>query len=87
MAEAGMGADHMIGWAADGSGRKAGDALPKDRVGFETDRIPVALGLRKLMDVRCGEGGIASEKAAQVPFPVTRDDGLQNAELPDRRTG
>ncbi len=44
MAEAGMGADHVIGWAADGSGRKVGDALPKDRVGFETDRIPVVLG-------------------------------------------
>ncbi len=38
MAEAGMGADHMIGRAVDGSGRKTGDALPKDRVGFETDR-------------------------------------------------
>ena len=44
MAEAGMGADHVIGWAADGSSRKAGDALLKDHVGFETDRIPVALG-------------------------------------------
>ncbi len=59
----------MIGWAADGSGRKAGDALPKDRVGFETDRIPVALGCvpdrrpvehKQPMAAGAGEGPIPS---------------------------
>ena len=74
-----MGANHMIWWAADGARQQVGDVLLKDRVGLETDRVLVALGLDKLIDVRCGERGIASEVAAQVAFPVTLNDRLQNA--------
>jgi hypothetical protein len=68
----------MIWRAADGSRQQVGDALLKDSVGLETDRVLVALGLQKLVDIRCSERGIASEIAARVPFPVTLNDRLQN---------
>jgi hypothetical protein len=41
----------MIGRAADRSRQQVGDALLKDGIGLETDRVLVARGLQKLIDV------------------------------------
>ena len=44
-----------------------------------SDQCSTSLGKA---NVRCGEGGIPSEVAAQVPFPVTLNDGFQYARHP-----
>ena len=68
----------MVRWATDGAGQQMGNAFLKNLVGFEADDVFVILGFQKLVYVRCGEGGISPEIAAQVPFPVTLDDRFQN---------
>ncbi len=55
------------------------DAFLKNLVGRQPDRVQETLGFQKLVDVRRGKGSIPSEVAAQVSFPVTLDDGFQNA--------
>ena len=44
----------MIGQAAGRPRQQAGDALLKDRIGLERDRVLVARGLQKFIDVRGG---------------------------------
>jgi hypothetical protein len=44
-----------------------------------TDRVLVARGLQKPIDVGWGEGGVAPEVAAQAPLPVTLNDSPQYA--------
>ena len=68
----------MMGGTVDGTRQQVGDALLQDRVGRETDSVEEVLGFQKLVDIRLGEGGIPSEVAAQVPFPVALNDRLQN---------
>ncbi len=53
------------------------DALLKNLVRWQTDRVEEPFGFDVIVDARCGERGIASEIAAQVAFPVTLDDGFQ----------
>ena len=56
-----------------------GDAFLKNLVIRQADRREETLGVQKLVYVRRGKGRIPSEVAAQFPFPVTLDDGFQNA--------
>jgi len=44
----------------------------------QTDRVQEALGFEVFVYLRRGEGGIPSEVAAQVPFPVALNDRFQN---------
>ena len=78
IAEAGVIAPHMVRWATDGAGQQMGNAFLKNLVGFEADGILEILGFQEFIDVRRGEGGVPSEIATQVPFPVTLDDRFQN---------
>ena len=55
-----------------------GDAFSKNHVGFETDRVLVALGFQELIEVRCGKGCIASEVTPQLAVPIPGDHGFQN---------
>jgi hypothetical protein len=47
-----MEAANMVRRATDGAGEQMGDALLKNRVGFETDGVGVAFGFQELIDVR-----------------------------------
>jgi len=78
IAEAGVIAPHMVRRTANGTRQKMSDTFLKNLIGFEADDVFVILGFQKLVYVRCGEGGISPEIAAQVPFPVTLDDRFQN---------
>jgi hypothetical protein len=69
----------MVGRTAYRAGQKTGNAFLKNLVLRQTDRIEETLTFQNLIDVRGGEGGVPSEVAAQVPFPVTLNDGIQNA--------
>ncbi len=69
----------MIRRTANGAGQQVSDAFLKNLVLWQTDRVPEIFGFQKLIDVRRGEGGVAAKVAAQVPLPVTLNDGLQNA--------
>jgi len=55
-----------------------GDTHLKNCVRFEADGIEEIFSFQKLIDVRCSEGGVPSEVATQVPFPVTLNDGFRN---------
>ena len=55
-----------------------GDAFLKNLVHRQTDRVQEALGFEVFVYLRRGEGGIPSEVAAQVPFPVALNDRFQN---------
>ena len=55
-----------------------GNALLENSVRLEADGVKKTFCFQELVDVRCGKGGIPSEVAAQVPFPVTRNDGFKN---------
>ena len=68
----------MVRWTANGTRQKMGDTFLKNLIGFKTDDVFVILSCQQFIKVRQGKGGIASEVAAQVPFPVTLDDGFQN---------
>ena len=68
----------MVRWATDRSGQQMGNAFLKNLVGFEADGILEILGFQEFIDFRRGEGGVPSEIATQVPFPVTLDDRFQN---------
>jgi hypothetical protein len=55
-----------------------GNAALKNSVLRQTDRVEKTLTLQELVDVRRGEGGVLSDVATQVPFPVTLNDRFQN---------
>lgn len=55
-----------------------GDTFLKNLIGFKADDVFEILTFQELVDVRCSKGGISSEVAAQVPFPITLNDGFQN---------
>ena len=55
-----------------------GDTFLKNLIGFKTDDVFVILSFQEFIKVRQGKGGIPSEVAAQVPFPVTLNDRFQN---------
>ena len=55
-----------------------GNAFLKNLVLRQTDRVEKTLGFQKLVEVRGGEGGIASKVSSQVPFPVTRNNRFKN---------
>ena len=54
------------------------DTFVKNLIGFKTDDVFVILSFQEFIKVRQGKGGIPSEVAAQVPFPVTLNDRFQN---------
>ena len=68
----------MVRWTANGTRQKMGDTFLKNLIGFKTDDVFVILSFQEFIKVRQGKGGIPSEVAAQVPFPVTLNDGFQN---------
>ena len=68
----------MVGRAGDGTREQVSDACLKNRVGLETDRVLVTLGFQELIEVRRGEGRIASEVAPHLPIPITGNHGFQN---------
>ncbi len=76
--EAGVEAANVVWRPADGTGEKMRDVLLKNHIRFELNGVGVALGFQELIDVRCGESGIAPEVAAQVAFPIAGDNRLQN---------
>jgi len=55
-----------------------GNALLENLVGFKANCVKKTRTPQEFINVRCSEGGIASEIAAKVPFPVTLNDGFQN---------
>ena len=55
-----------------------GDTFLKNSVRLEADGVKKTFCFQELVYVRCGKGGIPTEVAAQVPFPVTLDDGFEN---------
>ena len=61
----------MVGRATDGTREQVSDACLKNRVGHETDRVLVTLGFQELIEVRRGEGRIASEVAPHLPIPIS----------------
>jgi len=68
----------MAGWTANGTRQKMDNTFLKDFIGFGTDDVFVIPSFQKFIKVRRGKSGVPSEIAAQVPFPVTLDDGFQN---------
>ena len=68
----------MDGRTTNGTRQQMGDAVLENLVSFETDDVFVILGFQKFIQVRQSKGGIPSEVAAQVPFPVALNDGFQN---------
>lgn len=68
----------MGGRTANGAGQQMGNVFLENSVRFEADGVEEALTFQILVDVRRGEGGVPSEVAVQVPFPVTPDDRFQN---------
>ena len=54
------------------------NTFPKNLIGFKADDVFVILTFQEFIKIRQGKGGIPSEVAAQVPFPVTLNDGFQN---------
>ena len=50
----------------------------KNLIGFKADDVFVILTFQEFIKVRQGEGGISSEVATQVPFPITLNDRFQN---------
>ncbi len=78
IAEAGVIAPYMVRRTANGARQQMSNTLLENRVRFEADGVEKTLGFQELVDVRRGKGGIPSEVAAQVPFPVTPNDGFQN---------
>ncbi len=55
-----------------------GDTILENGVRLKADGVEKTFGFQKFVDTRCRKGGIPSEVAAQVPFPVTLNDGFQN---------
>ena len=55
-----------------------GNTFLKNFVLRQLDRVKKTLTFQELVDVRCCKGGVASELAAQVPFPITLNDRFQN---------
>ena len=78
IAEAGVIAPYMVRRTASGARQQMGDAFLENSVRFEADGVEETVVFRKRVNVRCGKGGIPSEVAAQVPFPVTLNDRFQN---------
>jgi hypothetical protein len=78
IAEAGMETADMVWRTANRARQQMGDALLENLVRLEADGVQETLTFQKLINVRCSKGGIASEIAAQVPFPVALDYGFQN---------
>ena len=76
--EAGVIAPHMVRRTTDGAGQQVGNAFLKNLVLRQPDRVEKTLTFQELVDVRCGKGGVPSEVAAQVPFPITLNDRFQN---------
>ncbi len=68
----------MVGRTANGPGQKMGNTFLKNLIGFKADDVFVILTFQEFIKVRRGEGGVPSEIATQVPFPVTLDDRFQN---------
>ena len=91
----------MVRRTTDGAGQQVGNAFLKNLVFGNRDRVEKTLTFQDLVNVRCGKGGVPSEVAAQVPFPITLNDRFQNSRqpsalwtlpgegntAPDRRTG
>ena len=78
IAEAGVIAPDMVRRTATRARQQMGNAPLENLIGFEADDVFVILGFQEFIKVRQGKGGIPSEIAAQVPFPVTLDDRFQN---------
>jgi hypothetical protein len=73
IAEAGMEKADMVWRTANGARQQMGDALLENLVRLEADDVQETLVLQKLINVRCGEGGIASEIATQgTPLQITK---------------
>ena len=68
----------MVRRTTDGAGQQVGNAFLKNLVLRQPDRVEKTLTFQELVDVRCGKGGVPSEVAAQVPFPITLNDRFQN---------
>jgi hypothetical protein len=66
------------GRTADGAFEEVGDVALKDSVGLEADGVLVALGLKVVVQVGHGEGGIAPEELPLGPFPISRHHGFQH---------
>ena len=63
----------MVWRTANGARQQMGDALLENLVRLEADDVQETLVLQKLINVRCGEGGIASEIATQgTPLQITK---------------
>ena len=58
----------MVRRTANGSREEMADALLKNLVRWQTDRVEEPFGFQKLINARCGEGGVPSEISAQVAF-------------------
>jgi hypothetical protein len=71
----------MVRRTANGAPQQMGDTFLKNCVRLEADVVKKTFCFQELLDVRCGKGVIPSEVAAQVPFPVTLDDGFENGAL------
>ena len=54
------------------------NTLLENSIRFEANGVEETLTFQELVDVRCGKGGVPSEVAAQVPFPITFNDRFQN---------
>jgi len=75
IAEVGIIAPHMIWRTTDRTDQQMGNALLENLVGLKANCVEETRILQELVDVRRSECSVSSEVAAQVPFPVTLNEG------------
>src|SRR5882762_4410289 len=78
IAEAGVVAAHLMRWSPDRALEQVSNLFLQDPVGWQPDRVAVALGFEELVDLRVGEGRIAAEIAPLYRAPVAGDYRLQH---------
>src|SRR6516164_5582106 len=78
IAEAGVVAAHLVRRSPDWTLEQVSDLVLQDPIGRQPDRITHALGFEELVDLRVGEGRIATKIAALHRAPVPGDYRLQH---------
>src|SRR5712691_3697980 len=101
VAEVGVETPDFVRWATDRSFQQMDDAILKNLIGREPDRILVSSGFEELVNLGVCESCIGAEVVAHLARPVTRDHRFQDVtpaiggvdvtrtqtrSVPDRRT-